>query len=417
MLCSSASIVAPASSRQAGFPFVVGNMPHSAGRSMPRMRPSTRSAAAIVAPVLPADTTASASPCLTIDVATPIEVSARRRSAVAGCSSMPTTSFESRSVIPGGISAPTSLRTASSRPTSTRSDAPPFCLYNRAPRTISSGAWSPPIASTAIFTGAPFCLSRRPLRLDRYDLAAAERAALRARVVRRLRVLALRARHEIGRAQREMTAALALCRARYPFLGLASQKRSPRGGFVDSIGRMIEPTWQVAVFVAFRLVSALPTLRWPFAGALLALVADFADLFLMDAIGGISDYQRLDKLCDLGYIAAFLVVAARWSGLERIVAFVLFGYRMVGEVAFEVTGQRALLLLFPNVFEFWFVAVAARRHYRRDRALTPRQASLALFILLVAKEAQEYFLHVDQFLDQFSALGALQGIWNTITRR
>src|SRR2546430_3786447 len=324
---------------------------------MPRMRPSTRSAAAIVAPVLPADTTASASPCLTIDVATPIEVSARRRSAVAGCSSMPTTSFESRSVIPGGISAPTSLRTASSRPTSTRSDAPPFCLYNRAPRTISSGAWSPPIASTAIFPGAPFCLSRRPLRLDRYDLAAAERPALRARPVRRLRVLALRARHEIHRAQREMTAALALCRARYPFLGLASQKRSPRGGFVDSIGRMIEPTWQVAVFVAFRVASALPTLRWPFAGALIALVADFADLFLMDAIGGISDYQRLDKLCDLAYIATFVIVALRWSGLERVIALVLFAYRMIGEVAFEITGQRALLLLFPNVFEFWFVAV------------------------------------------------------------
>ena len=43
---------------------------------------------------------------------------------------------------------------------------------------------------------------------------------------------------------------------------------------------MIEPTCQVAVFVAFRVASALPTLRWPFAGALVALVANLADLFL-----------------------------------------------------------------------------------------------------------------------------------------
>src|SRR5258705_2311433 len=93
---------------------------------------------------------------------------------------------------------------------------------------------------------------------------------------------------------------------------------------------MIEPTWQVAVFVAFRLASALPTLRWPFADALIALVADFADLFLMDAIGGITDYQRLDNLCDLGYPATFLVVAPRWSGPERIVALVLSAYRTVG---------------------------------------------------------------------------------------
>ena len=180
---------------------------------------------------------------------------------------------------------------------------------------------------------------------------------------------------------------------------------------------MIELTWQVAVFIAFRVASALPTLRWPFAGALIALVADFADLFLMDAIGGISDYQRLDKLCDLAYIGAFLVVAARWSGLERVIALVLFAYRMVGEVAFELTGERALLLLFPIVFEFWFVAVAARRHYRPERALTLGQASVALVILLVGKEAQEYFLHVDRFLDQFSAMGALQGVWHTIGGR
>src|SRR5256885_13601330 len=163
-------------------------------------------------------------------------------------------------------------------------------------------------------------------------------------------------------------------------------------------GGMIEPTWQVAVFVAFRVASALPTLRWPFAGALIALVADFADLFLMDAIGGISDYQRLDKLSDLAYIATFLVVALRWSGLERAVALVLFGYRMVGEVAFELTGERALLLLFPNVFEFWFVAVAARPHYPADRALTPPPAGVAPGILLIAEEAPGDLLHFHRLL-------------------
>ena len=43
-------------------------------------------------------------------------------------------------------------------------------------------------------------LGGRPLGLDRYDLAAAERAAVRARLVRRLRTLALRARNEVHRA-------------------------------------------------------------------------------------------------------------------------------------------------------------------------------------------------------------------------
>src|SRR2546428_12403729 len=118
--------------------------------------------------------------------------------------------------MPGGIVAPTSLRIASSRPTRTRSDAPLFPLYNSAPRTISSGAWSPPIASTAIFTRAPLYLRGRPLRLDRYDLAAAEGPAMRARLVRRLRALALRARNRRHRAQRAVAPGLAFARPRSP---------------------------------------------------------------------------------------------------------------------------------------------------------------------------------------------------------
>lgn len=176
-------------------------------------------------------------------------------------------------------------------------------------------------------------------------------------------------------------------------------------------------TWQVVVFVLYRIAGALPVLRWPFAGALIAIVADFCDLFLMDAIGGIGDYQRLDKLCDLAYMGTFLIVALRWRGIERPIAVALFAFRMIGEAVFEVTGERAVLLVFPNVFEFWFIAVAAWHHYRPGAMLTVRPAAIALAALFLGKEAQEYFLHYDRFLDQFSAFDAFRGIWRTITGR
>lgn len=176
-------------------------------------------------------------------------------------------------------------------------------------------------------------------------------------------------------------------------------------------------TWQVAVFVLYRVATALPTLRWPFAGALVAIVGDFCDLFLMDAIGGIDDYQRLDKLCDLAYLVCFFVVSLRWVGLERAVAVALFAYRMVGDVVFEIAGDRLVLLLFPNVFEFWFIAIAAWHHYRPGATITRAQAAVALVALLAGKEAQEYFLHYDRFLDQFSAFDAVAGIWRLITGR
>ena len=176
-------------------------------------------------------------------------------------------------------------------------------------------------------------------------------------------------------------------------------------------------TWQVAVFVLYRVAGALPVLRWPLAGALIAVVADFCDLFLMDAIGGIADYQRLDKISDLAYMSTFLIVALRWRGGERPIAVARFAVRMSGELVFELTNERLVLLVFPNVFEFWFIAVAAWHHYRPDAVLKPWPTAIALSALLIAKEAQEYFLHYDRFLDQFTALDAIRGIWRAITGR
>jgi len=89
----------------------------------------------------------------------------------------------------------------------------------------------------------------------------------------------------------------------------------------------------------------------------------------------------------------FLRVAFDWKGLERGVAVGLFAYRMIGEVVFELSGARWTLLVFPNVFEFWFIAVAALHHYRPGAALSRRDAATAFVALLVGKEAQEYFLH------------------------
>ena len=59
-----------------------------------------------------------------------------------------------------------------------------------------------------------------------------------------------------------------------------------------------------------------------------------------------------------GLPGPFLVVALRWTGPARTIAIVLYAFRLVGFVAFELTDERALLLLFPNVFEFWFIFVA-----------------------------------------------------------
>ena len=65
-----------------------------------------------------------------------------------------------------------------------------------------------------------------------------------------------------------------------------------------------------------------------------------------------------------GVLIYLLVVALHWTGPERTIAVALYAYRLVGFVAFELTGQRDLLLVFPNVFEPWFLLVAAIHRFR-----------------------------------------------------
>ena len=43
-------------------------------------------------------------------------------------------------------------------------------------------------------------------------------------------------------------------------------------------------------------------------------------------------------------MALFLVVALRWTGLERTVAIALYAFRLFGFIAFELLGERGLLL-------------------------------------------------------------------------
>ena len=178
---------------------------------------------------------------------------------------------------------------------------------------------------------------------------------------------------------------------------------------------MTTEMWLIAVV---RLLGALPVLRWPFYGALIAIAVDFSDLFIMNLVdlGGVDHYQTFDKYLDQAYLLTFLVVAlTRWRGYERGVAAGLYAYRFAGFVAFELTQARAVLLLFPNFFEPWFVLIAARHEFGLEQRLAGRRL-VALCVLLAAlKLAQEYAIHRLRLLDGFTAVEAVEAIWDFVT--
>ncbi len=175
-------------------------------------------------------------------------------------------------------------------------------------------------------------------------------------------------------------------------------------------------TTEMWIIAAARLAGSFPVLRWPFYGAIVAILVDQSDLFMMNLIdlGGVTDYQTFDKYLDQAYLLAFLVVSLRWRGTERNVAAGLYGFRFVGFLAFEVTQSRGLLLFFPNLFEVWFLFVTGRRQFGLEEKLKGRRLGVILVALVALKLFQEYAIHQARWLDGFTAVEAVEVVWDWI---
>lgn len=160
------------------------------------------------------------------------------------------------------------------------------------------------------------------------------------------------------------------------------------------------------IVIALRAVLPLTILRWPLAGGILAMVIDALDVVLVDAIAGVLGqpgefgpfYSQIDKWLDLYYLGLELIVVRRWpESLPRDAAILLFVWRLAGVIAFEVTAYRPLLLIFPNLFENFYLYVLIVRHwFPRFMPRTIPQLLVVLGALLVPKMIQEYVLHWEQ---------------------
>jgi hypothetical protein len=176
-------------------------------------------------------------------------------------------------------------------------------------------------------------------------------------------------------------------------------------------------TTEMILIAIVRLLGALPVLRWPFWGGIVALLVDQSDLFMMNLLhlGGVTDYQTFDKYLDQAYLLTFLIVALRWPPAPRNVAIGLYIYRFVGFLVFELTHERTVLLFFPNLFEFWFLLVAGLQEFGRPVVLKEQTLWAVALPLVALKIFQEYAIHDARWLDGFTAVEAVQAVWHWLT--
>ena len=163
------------------------------------------------------------------------------------------------------------------------------------------------------------------------------------------------------------------------------------------------------IVLALRLIGPLFIFRWPFwAGLVSMVVLDGCDVVMVDlfgydhngAIGAFYEahYHQLDKVLDSYYLTLELLVSLRWDErIAKVTSIWLYIWRMVGVVLFELTQLRPILFFAPNMFENFFLFIAATRKWWPNwRVQNVKRLAVVLFLLYIPKLPQEYILHVKQ---------------------
>ena len=151
--------------------------------------------------------------------------------------------------------------------------------------------------------------------------------------------------------------------------------------------------------IAGRFVAPLAIPRYPLPAVVFCLVLDAVDQTIFQQFPGIDlgGYQQYDKALDVYYLTiAYTSTLRNWSdpfafGIARF----LFYYRLIGVLTFELTEARWVLLVFPNTFEYFFIAYELVRTGWSPLRIGHRALlGLAAAIWVFIKLPQEWWLHI-----------------------
>jgi hypothetical protein len=158
--------------------------------------------------------------------------------------------------------------------------------------------------------------------------------------------------------------------------------------------------WIVVVLVVGgRLALPLTIPYFPLVGVVACLILDSIDQSIFQQFPAIplDGYQSYDKALDIYYLSiAYMSTMRNWTNQTAFrMAQFLFYYRLVGALLFELTGIRAILFIFPNTFEYFFLfveAVRLRWDWSRMGKWTVIIATVLIWVFI--KLPQEWWIHI-----------------------
>lgn len=159
------------------------------------------------------------------------------------------------------------------------------------------------------------------------------------------------------------------------------------------------------IVLILRILVPFGIFKHPLAFGVICLILDGLDVVLIDALGTGAfplvdnfydeNYHFIDKILDTYYLTFEMIISLRWKEkLARNTSIILYAWRLVGVILFEITGIRKIIFFAPNLFENFFIFyLVARKKYHDWEIKSFKRLFIILFLLYIPKFGQEYVLH------------------------
>jgi len=158
------------------------------------------------------------------------------------------------------------------------------------------------------------------------------------------------------------------------------------------------------IVILARILVPFLILKWPLKGAILAIIADAADVMVIEAFGtgflGGFSYHHMDKIFDIWYLFFEFIVVMTWTDVfARRIGATLFTWRFAGFLTFMLTAWRPSFFVAPNIFEFFFLACLIIWKFDKKFKFTWKSSAIVLLIVGIPNIIKEYVMHF-KFQDQ-----------------
>lgn len=145
--------------------------------------------------------------------------------------------------------------------------------------------------------------------------------------------------------------------------------------------------------VLLRILVAPLIFIWPLLSIIVSFFLDLIDGDFAYKVVSKKLYQIIDKNLDLWWFINIMIYSYINYPDYKIYLLILFIYRVVGQLIYYVSGNRKILLLFPNFFGWVFFLIFLGKNYY-PLIITGQTFYLILLVIFFVKIFHEWFLHV-----------------------